>query len=225
LRTWLLLAAAWALAGCETTPRDFQLADGHAGATGVHTFAVAPLNLVVPLPAELETLVTSVARQVRIELEAQGRAVIRLSREDAYQWWRESTLATTDVKDPAEHFERAAAHMALLVAKRTEAEALLLSSLVYRQARHRYGNARWDGVVRSISGSVPPVEVMSAASLHVFVYDRQGVRVFEGFGGLVVAHRFDAEQGFVTRDDLSDAPKDVREGVSIALDPYLPRRY
>jgi hypothetical protein len=69
---------------------------------------------------------------------------------------------------------------------------------------------------------------MLATSLHLVVFSREGERVFEGIGGFDFVHEIDlAEAGqrrwtLRRRARLPGSSEVVREGVAIALGPYLP---
>jgi hypothetical protein len=186
---------------------------------------VTPLNLVVPMPAEFVAVSGRLRRQIRIDLEARGRMVSMLEEETADQLWAGARAYAEAQGADGPGFERAARIFAQGAAEESDADAVLIPALVYRSTRQRYGNVRWDGVIRSVAGPLQSFEGLVGASLHVLVYAADGERLYEGFGGLEVTHVFvEEKQQLDVRDDLLTEQKYIREGVAVALDPFLGSR-
>jgi hypothetical protein len=64
-------------------------------------------------------------------------------------------------------------------------------------------------------------------SVHVLVFSRTGERIFEGRGGFGFVHDIDlspASRGKFQYQlrDLAHDIDEIREGIAIAFDPYLP---
>jgi hypothetical protein len=236
-------AALLSLAACA--PRyPYTLATGHAGAPGVQTLALLPLNLVIALPSELESPVERVSDQIEAYLKERGKGVLTLGMYDSRQRW---VAAVSQAKQagPKSDFETAAKILVESLRERQAFDALVMPSLVYRNASMQGGSrsAVWDGVKRQLKvigekHMHTDIYLMnsfhgkiSAVSLHLLVYDAQGQRVFERFGGLDLAHEADVSgsdfgtgsgwQLRVRPDALEDAAA-LREGVRIAFTPYLP---
>lgn len=218
LARWTLLLIGSMVVGCQSASPDRETA-AHADVRGIEHFAVSPLNLAVPMPLELEPAAASVARRIRIHLEARGHTVTVVSAAKGHELWGESMLQVEANAD-AKGFDAAAEVYARRVCAETGAESVILPSLVYRKGRHRFGNLRWDGVVRSLQAP-QDAEGLVGVSIHAFVFDSSGVRRFSGFGGIDVVHRFDADDGLVLRDEVLDKPQHVREGIAMVLDRYL----
>ena len=119
----------------------------------------------------------------------------------------------------------------------TAFDALVVPSLVYREARLNRRRIKWDGVVRRLgkqedeSRRVPESfkGVISAVSLHVMVFGAGGELIFENYGGVNLAHELSlapSGQGELRadlRDDVLGEHRVLRDGVELAFEPYLPR--
>lgn len=87
-----------------------------------------------------------------------------------------------------------------------------------------------DSTDRSTSGPVAPDYrgQITGLSLHALVFTPQGIGVFQGFGGLDLVHdavqkrEGSGESSFLRlHSQLLDDEEHVREGIALALDPYL----
>ena len=207
---------------------------------------LCPLNLALSLPAEISDGAKPVRQELIAYLEAQGLEVERLGlSEGRWRWKRAGAGAKRQGSA-----EGAAAIFVQDMAQRREFEALMMPSLILHSVRVTDSSGTWNGVRRrmtqvnapsmGIAGSTDTFTKgvayggiegnVLATSLHVMVFSPDGQRVFEGRGGL----------DFVQEIDLMDArswsyqlrmkrrllrnPEVVREGVEIALAPYLPPR-
>ena len=236
-----LLAAA-ALACTASAPH--YLAPGHEGAPGVRRVLLCPANLSLGLHPEIARGVEPVETEVVAYLEARGLEVDRLDRGEARRRWQEAAAEARQAsKAPGPLFTRA------LAAER-EFHVLLIPSLLLRQVRVSDSGGTWDGVRRSMKMvNVPSrghgdsadtftkgvafggieADVM-AASLHVIAYSTDGQRVFEARGGLDFVQEIDLADvhggrwQLRTKEWILRDPEAVREGVEVALSPYLPAR-
>ncbi len=116
-------------------------------------------------------------------------------------------------------------------------DALVVPSLVYREAKLNKRRIKWDGVTRRLgkqegeSRRVPESfrGVISAVSLHVMVFSAGGELIFENYGGVNLAHELMLVPGELgglradLRDDVLGEHRYLREGVELAFEPYLPR--
>lgn len=239
LAAWLALL--W-LAACASR-YPYTIAPGQKGAPGVQTVVLLPLNLVVALPPELGPPVERVSEQIEAYLGRRGKTVIAPGVYDSRLAWNDAVSRAKTVASE-ESFDAA---MRILVERLQETQrfdALVMPSLVYRDARMQAWShiAIWDGVKRELHATGEEnrdgdVQLMnsfygkiSAVSLHVLVYDAQGGRVFERFGGLDLAHEADVSalyqqkpEGWLRlKDEVLGDTAAVREGIRIAFYPYLP---
>jgi hypothetical protein len=233
-----------ALLGC-TASAPYYVAAGHEGAPGVQRLLLCPLNVAVSLPTEIASGAEPVYRELAAYLGEQGLQVEHLTLTEARRRWGEATAEArrTGSKDAAAIFARD-------LGEWLGFEVMLMPSLILHSVRVADNSGTWDGVRRrvrmvnlpsrgtgrsddtftkgvafgGISGSV------MATSLHVTAFSPDGQLVFEGQGGfdftqeadLGGAHRWSWE--LRRKSGLLKNPEVLREGVEIALGPYLPPR-
>lgn len=217
LRSGLAASAAilLILTGCRS-PQPPEPEAELRGPEGLRV-VVAPMNLPIQLAPDLEDAVDPVMQELLRYLAAHDARVSTIFGPDAWGLWRESeealqhgSEATPDVASVASVFSRA-------LARESSFDALVLPSLVYREARVAGRHAQWDGVRRRLRFRVAPgtqtgrsqpvadaihttdpAKVGPAApdyrgritglSLHALVFTPDGRVVFQGFGGLDLVH-------------------------------------
>ena len=238
----LVVAAAAALLAC-TSPAKYFVAPGQEGAPGLHRILLSPMNLVRALPAEISDGLQPVDRALVAHLERRGLEVSRLDLREGRELWGQAVHEAQQQgsQDAAPLFvERLAEH--------GDFEVVMLPSLITRTVYVDDNSGTWDGVRRSmvmvnlpsrgIGGSTDTFSkgvfsggvsgAMLATSLHLVVFSRQGERVFEGIGGFDFVHEIDLsaagkrQWNLRRRARMPGSPEVVREGVAIALGPYLP---
>lgn len=241
------LVLALLLAAC-TIPKlhPYELDEAEIGAPGVQTVGLLPLNTLLALPPELDGATGRVTSLIRAHLEECGVQVVDFGLDEARSLWSEGVDPESEDVDVDEHVS---AYIQRLRERRAF-DVLIQPSLVYRDARIRSlgAHAEWDGVTREIQksgyvnmdGSVyvePEIRgKMPGVSLHLAVYQLDGTRVFESYGGLDLVH--EVEFGTTYRQDLNNRiPVSVyewrlkrkrlrdmdalREGVALAFTPWL----
>jgi hypothetical protein len=241
-RSATVLLAALSLAGCAGSGHRDATAQG----ASVQTIVLFPLNVVSAMPSELEEGAPYVEAELQKYLEVSGKSIVRPGLADAQKEWVASAAALRDEVGPdAMSFEGAARHLAQRLRAHQEYDVLVMPSLTFRPARLRTRRVSWDGVDRRLetvgepshSGNIILANTfhgeMLAPSLAVFVFSSSGELLFQGMGGLDLAHRARIVEGkwmsdvrwqLEVRPELfTDAPL-LREGISVAFDPFLPRR-
>ena len=235
LRSPLLPIAALALAACSTTPGPDQ--PGALG-PGSDRVVVAPLNLTVRAPEELDGKGDPVWEELLQTLQARDKSVAFVAPPSARALWIEAT-GDLDLSDRSLALETARSRFAQLLATHRDYDVLVVPSLVLRAARVWGRHATWDGVRRSALepseaadlelGGAPPGIVtsgvsgsISAVSLHVAVLDPEGRLLYEGVGGLALArspHRRGKLGGWTLepREEPFADREELREGIEIAL--------
>lgn len=235
------------LLGCGgTSPRMLEMQPGPPGALRV---VVAPMNLAVPLGPDLQDAVDPVSWELIRYLQAHGARVAVIWAPDASSLWNEVEAALASERAPMPPVEMVAMGFARAVAAESAFDLLLIPSLVYRDARVEGRVATWDGVHRRIRFTLEPSAIapqpvqpaddrleapsargfrgrITGLSLHGLVLSAQGKILFQGFGGLDLVH--DVREGEGAKEavlrlqakPLADADH-VREGIAVALDPYL----
>ena len=242
----LALGLLFALGCRHGAPRMVEVQPGDPSALRI---VVAPMNLAVPLGPDLQDAVDPVSWELVRYLQAHGARVAVIWGPDASALWSdvEAALSSGGKGPPA--VEVVSAAFARAVAAESPFNLLVMPSLVYRDARVEGRMAAWDGVHRRIhftldSNAVAPQAVqpsedriggptfrsfrgkITGLSLHGLVLTAQGKIVYQGFGGLDLVH--DVREGEGAKNSvlrlqsklLGDVGN-VREGIAVALDPYL----
>ncbi len=238
----LVASLPW-MFGCAVC-RPVWIAEGQAGSPDVEAVVLLPLNAVVPLPVEFESVAERVEAEIRRYLaEAHGRRVATPSPEECRQLWVRSVEEVEAQPDAPKGFEAAVRVLTMKLRRRYALDALVIPSLIYRPARMNGHKVSWDGVSRTLRVLNPPGSFGSivvstsfagqtqAVSLHVLAFDPEGEKVFESFGGLDLAHdveiwgrsRSQVQWNYLLRPELHEDRELLREGVALAFDPYLTR--
>jgi hypothetical protein len=225
-----LAALGWLLTGCaslSTGPERPQ-------AASARHLLVAPLNLALRLPEDLEPTVDSVWAILLERGLARAEKVSILDPSDAWELWR-GVLLEAQLRDAPELLA-VLREFARDLGGQVEFDLLLVPSLVYREARFDGTIARWDGVRRRLSQTEDRdrpdttewafTGEITGVSLHLLAFDPKGAQLAQGWGGLDLVHELHLEgnrhtlelraRPFENRDHL-------REGVDRALDSCLTR--
>jgi hypothetical protein len=242
----LLLSLAWialasAAVGCASANR---ISEGHEGAPGVRRVLVCPPNLVLGLRSEIQSEAMPVDREVGAYLESHRREVDRIGLIDAREHWTQAIAEAKAAGSP----QGAAGIFVSNLARDRDFDALVMPSLILFEKNMDSGNASWDGVSRRMKVLNAPVTAVGredstltkgiayggvsgpawVTSLHVLVYTRDGLLVFEGRGGINFLHELDMMHGgkkfrLQVRENASifQNRARLREGVVLAFDPYL----
>lgn len=232
-------------AGCITPPsHPYAIAPGYEGAAETESFLLLPLNVVVDLPDELQRPAPHVSELMTEHLEACGKQVSSIGLYAAREFWRAATRDVEKSDDAERNFAAAAPIFAKRLREQERFDALVIASLVYREARIVEGSRAviWDGVKRELEianephmhGSIylmgTPSGAMPAVSLHVLVFDGEGRPLFESYGGLDLVHKFDLTGPVADKRPFAMPFKShrlandafLREGIGLAFEPFLP---
>lgn len=242
--TGLLAAVATlALAACAT-PREPSAAAASEAPDHLSRFVLAPLNVAVRAPAELNGEFGPVLDGLLGYFHAHDRSAKLLSPIRAERLWLESTLDLEDMPDRSAALEIATARFARRVAEQNDYDLLVVPSVVLRPARMRGLHASWDGVRRLVPNGSDVVNSaaadyaslpanmatvtglrgkVAAASLHVAIYRPDGSLWYEGLGGLdlIQEAQRDGRDGkwiFGLREAPFANVEHLREGVEAAFE-------
>jgi hypothetical protein len=235
------LVIALSIAGCLGSSN--ALLPGNEGAPGVKHFLVCAPNTAIELPIELRGLTAVLREQVDAYLQFQGREARWLDLLESKQLWDQAVSAAKEKGA----VERAPVLFAEEVARRYAFDVIVMPSILLHETRVMDGSGQWDGVSRQMkvvnSPVRPPSGVISTlaqgiatggvrgdvmvTSVHVLVFSRTGERIFEGRGGFGFVHDIDLSPALRGRfqyqlRDLTHDIDEIREGIAIAFDPYLP---
>jgi hypothetical protein len=233
-----LLVAALLAAGCAgRSPAPAAPSPGAAA----RQLVLLPLDVVAPVPPGLEPGVGFVEAELLLTLESHGKSVRLLAARDAHAAWLAAARdLKAEVGDDEMDFEGAARVLERNIARDSPFDALVLAWIVLRPAKVRGRSVRWDGVTRTLRvvnstdrslGFLDDFEAVAAVpSIQLAVFSAQGEPIFEGIGGLDLVHALTVE-GDPPKIDARPHPREevfsdrtsLREGIAIALDPFVPR--
>jgi len=200
---------------------------------------VAPLNMTLTLEARLETSTEIVDDALARQIEASGKTLERLEYRLARSLWVE---AANQVRESGgeQTFEAAAKIFSRLVAERVEFDALIIASLYLQNAKVGERTLRWDGASQEMTFvgrsrweiEMPPLSTVPAASIHVYVLDREGVKIHARRTGVELIQHMEIhvsnrkghdKQTWALVDDepAIDDPVRVRAAIAHALSPFL----
>ena len=233
-----LVLASVALAACATSPPE---SDAEAATVSLERVVVAPLNVPVRAPAELEDKGEPVWQELLSYFQERDRQVAVLSPISAERLWLQATV-DLDVSNRGAALRTGYSRFAQALAAHRDFDLLVVPSLVLRPAHLSGWHAYWDSVQRVVpsaailmpsgllgASGAAAVQVaglrgkVAAVSLHVVVLRSDGTRVYQGLGGLDVlqeARRDDEADGklrFAVRAEPFADPDAVREGVTRAF--------
>jgi hypothetical protein len=243
----ILMAAALAALAC--TSAQVLTAEQDAAALEAERVLVAPLNLALRAPVELQNIDEPVWHELLRYFQNQDRRVVVISPVDAELLWMDA-IAELEQSGATHDFPTASAHFARRLLEQVDYELLLLPSLVLRSARLHERHAYWDGVHRRLhvrgapmSGAITEIGPsgnhvgvcgltgrVSGASLHVALLNPDGRIVYQGLGGLDLIHEAVLDRRApreIWQLVLRKAPfadiESVRQGIALAFERELPR--
>lgn len=229
----LLAALVLSIPACGGLRHGTLRWQAEAGAADSERVVVAPLNLALELPLNLDEAMEPVEDEIVRYLQSRGARVAVIWPPDAQWLWRSAVVATDDSPSVARDLEHAASVFARQLHANADYRLLVMPSLVYRPAHVASGYASWDGVRRrlpvrrrtsSASSSAEWEGRVTGLSLHVLVLTPEGRRVLQGWGGLDLVHdlleqpRSSGSSFLVPRDRPLQDTDHVREGIALALD-------
>jgi len=239
------LSALAALAALACAAPGTPGSDAVASLPRPDRVVVAPLNLALRLPAELQGSEAPVWEELLRYLAAQDRRLAVVEASDAARLWN-SAATEVEASGAALEPRAVASRFAELLAGHAEYGVLVMPSLVVRRARVGGHQVWWDGVRRALPTRTPlPLSIdngisgvaisgyrgsIAAASLYVAILSSDGETLYEGLGGLDViqevarvARTHDAPRwSLAPRRDSFDDAAELREGIERAFERRLP---
>jgi len=239
-RLAIAATAVFALACANVSRNEASIQAGRSA----RVLMVLPLNLAMPLPEGLGDRNPAVRQELESYLQEHGKRLKTVSYRDARRLWKVSIERARRAAESGEADYTAAAGLLVLELRRhTEFDAVIAPSVFVQQAIMTGTRASWDGVTRAIEirrdnrrilrQAVSGSGTARAASLHVVVFDAEGHKLQEGQGGLDLLVRARVDEGFgeivdnrfwlfESRLDFFDNSQHLREGIALALEPFLP---
>jgi len=171
-------------------------------------------------------------------LEASGLQVNRLALSATLEDWSSSLEEVGGIESERrgkldrERHEAARVALVRRVLARQAADAVILPTVLAREARYSGQKLHWDGVWRDapidMGGTTRALAYLDgteyATSLRVTIYDRSGNKVFERYAGLEPMARYETKQDHwrrVLRTDLFEDDEILDSGVRMAFDPWI----
>lgn len=223
--------------GCALPRRVPQLAATATVAQPETRFAVLPVNILGGIAPELTGSTDRMLGRILRYLSVRGHERFLLDETDTQRLWHDSVARVEASESLAHDFRGAIRVFSNELAKSTPFDALVVASLVYRQATLVRGLVKWDGAIRRLprpEDEAPRVPdsyqgTISALSLHVMVFDPGGTLIFENYGGLDLAHSLSVKPGkegglnAKLRETVLGEERLLNEGVELAFEPYVAR--
>jgi hypothetical protein len=236
-RVALIMLVLLAFAACASGPRllhkhEFTLSPGKEHHPGLSKAILLPINATNEEPIKgLDVANDRITALLLTHLESKG---VEVEKVDPAEFKKASEAAhrAEQKRRKSETSGVVAAEVvfgdlvpAILEDLDESAQLVISPSIVMRTAVYKGTRTIvWDGVRRRervgadmiMSGST------AAASIRISVFDREGDRVFSGYGGLEPPFMIDsASMKYVLREDLFQDERNLREGICIALYPYF----
>jgi len=235
----LAVFASACVHGDDPNSRDLKLGD----ADQPRHFFVLPLNITVQPPQDLSPVLDDMFGAIAGYIRGRGNTIETYSRREATAQWEASIAEVQQSKALKNNFESAMRVFVTHLAKAHSFDAVIAPSLVFRKTKVRERTAKWDGVFRKMKitnlsdaakkkGLARSMTIdLAGVSLHVMVMDPSGRVIFQNYGGLDLAHdvdmtnvEFTMSPKLAVRSDLLKDGEHLDEGITLAFDPFLPKR-
>ena len=230
-------AVATSLAGCASFAPYFLDRDAPK-ASELRSSLLLPFNFdLAPAPQFVQGTEILEEKMVRF-LADSGLQVHRLALSATLEEWSLSLKEVGGIEsgrpgqlDPERH-EAARAALVRRVLALQAADAVVLPTVLAREAHYSGQKLHWDGVWRDapidMGGTTRALAYLDgsefATSLRVSVYDRSGNKIFERYAGLEPIARYETKQDRwrrVLRTDLFEDDEILDSGVRMAFDPWI----
>ena len=231
---WATVGLGLLAIGCATPiHHDYELSPGQAFSESRSRALLLPINETEDVPDGLDAGEENVFEQLKSYLESKG---LSIETTNTYDYRSAANNASESV-----HNERLSAETSsisgeieyssivpgLLDNLESDADILILANLVIRSGESKGGRTtRWDGVKRRIAvgARTRMTGNESVASIFVVVYQRNGTRVFSGYGGLDLLFAPNIrELKYELIPDRLQNLEHIREGICVAFYPYFGR--
>lgn len=234
MRCHALIAVLALCLGCATPPYFIAPAAPRA-----QSLLVLPLNFEVLPPSNLVDGVEELQDLVRQHLAATGHQVETLPMRATMKHWASAVRTVGGVADARaetdpERYLAARAELVRRAAAASPAEAVVLATVEIRLAPITDGRkVEWDGVVRRLKVKIGETwtdrkyshtGTARVTTLHVAVFDRQGMLLFERSRGLEIIQEIRIEHDRFWVDDRKDLFQDdalLRDAVQGAFEPWI----
>ncbi len=207
-------------------------------------FVVLPVNLtIIKMPPEFSPVLDDMFGAIAGYIRNHRGTLETFSRKEASAQWAASIVEVEESEALDDNFETAMGVYVAHLAETRSFDAVISPSLVYRNTKTRDRTVKWDGVFRKMKivnlsdeaktkGLARSLVIdFAGVSLHVMVFGPDGDLIFQGYGGLDLAHNVDMagveftmNPRLLLKEDLLKESDHLSEGIGVAFDRYLPRR-
>ncbi len=225
-----LLALSTACASSRTIDHEYEMSPGNAFVPTGKEAILLPINETMEVPTGMEAGERTTQELIVEHLQSKGLSVKTLEVREYRSVMQQAANRADRARRAGESsstsesltFEEVVPQMVAVLD--SDAEIVVIPNMVIRVGRASGGRSiAWDGVRRRQAGSFSDnTGTVSVASLHVAVYDRDGVKTFSGFGGLDILFKINmARRRFELMDDRLQDEDNLREGVCVAFYPLF----
>jgi len=235
----LLIGAITLTMGCATRA-DFFLDDNAPSSQRIEKIVFLPMNFSQRGATQFPTGVERLDREIAAQLTAAGFEVERLSLSWAKKQWNQTWNGVTESELEENNYADARQDVARRTLARSQADVVVMATLLVRQGRYAAKKLRWDGVKRDAvivrSKSAAQTAMITGldhgTSIRISLFDETGKLFFERFVGLEPIYSYEFNDAFYwdqvhnkirkkLRADLFETPEILTEGVAMAFEPWL----
>jgi hypothetical protein len=174
-----------ALCACAGASNRTVLIEDSAGGAGGKLVVLAPMNLPIALPHDLDEAVPIVQREMIRQLQARGLRVAVIYEPDALALWAAAMGSIERTKDASRDLQAAVRAFAEALRVDSDYQLLVLPSLALREARVSGRMAQWDGVRRRLDVRSRTASDAADTAADQPLFDESGVAAAQHWGGRI----------------------------------------
>ena len=235
-RKLFLLLCCLLMAGCSSTLRYYPYSFNAEPARKVAKVVLAPMNLMSPVPNQIENRGAPVREAIAAYLADHG---LRVEAGDAMQGvWEQEKQKAGGIYSPADgaldkaKFNAALRSAISKVCRIHAADAVVLPEVILRKATLEHSSFMWDGTWQPIErdgGYVDPfletfTGSINALSLRILIVDRDGRLILMNVAGMEPLYKVsEAGRGakwILRKNMLTDTAK-IGHAVATSLHPFI----
>ena len=226
----LLIPLLIACAG-PTIKHEHEISPGREFDATIKTVLVVPLNETMEVERGLEQGFAATQDLIRRYLESKGLAVEQPTQQEYRKAVNIAANAAQDaqlageVDSVSENLSFTEVVPYLLRELDSSAELAVTPNMVIRTGTYTgTSTIKWDGVRRRERGSAGSSMSgnTAVASLYTVVYDRDGTRIFSGYGGLDLLFELNiSKKRYEIREDRLQDVDNLAEGVCVSFHPFF----
>ena len=248
-RRWACCAALLTAVACGATAsppsrlsipsgsdHHYLLSPDRGTASDLRRVLLLGFNVIPGLPVGIVGITDPILEEIAAYLEAHDLRVDRGDSETSRSLWLECAREANELSPGEPDWNATGRRFVGRLREQRDFDAVVVPTLLYRKVPIHGSRVEWDGVVRELRGLKSPTVgrfssrgrySVIAVSLHLIVLGAGSDEHFHGIGGLEILQEVDdlrrthRRVHFRIREDLFLEPDLLREGIAIALHPYL----